>query len=117
MAKRRMISLEIVDTDRFLAMPVTSRCLYYDMLIRADDDGFVSSPKKIQRMVGCSDDDLVILMQKGFIIPFESGVCVITDWTVQNKIRRDRYTPTIYQIELKQLQNMSGRYFLAAGKN
>lgn len=116
MAKRRMISLDIVDTDRFLSMPITSRCLYYDLLIRADDDGFVGSPRKIQRMIGSSDDDFAILIAKGFIIPFHTGVCVITDWKNQNRIRTDRYAPTIYQSELRQLHLTFGKYFLAPGK-
>ncbi|SFL43968.1 hypothetical protein [Pelosinus propionicus] len=117
MAKRRMISLEIVDTDLFLSMPITSRCLYYDLLIRADDDGFVGSPRKIQRMIGCSEDDFAILINKKFIIPFRSGICVITDWRLQNRIRSDRYTPTVYQTELQQLQLSNGRYLSLTGSN
>lgn len=117
MAKRRMISIEVVDTDLFLSMPITSRCLYYDLVIRADDDGFVGSPRKIQRMIGCSEDDFSILIAKGFIIPFESGVCVITDWAVQNRIRKDRYTPTLYQGEFQRLQQRCGKYLLYREKN
>ena len=114
MAKRRMISLDIVDTDRFLSMPISTRCLYYDLLLRADDDGFVAAPRKIQRMVGATDDDFSILAAKGLIIPFQSGVCVITDWRAQNVIRRDRHTPTMYQLELRQLceQRGTGQYVL-----
>jgi len=112
MAKRRMISLDVVDTDLFLSMPISSRCLYYDLLVRADDDGFVGAPRKIQRMTGATEDDLAILFAKGFAIPFQSGVCVLTDWRIQNKIRRDRYTPTMYQTELNQLTQTRGRYLL-----
>ena len=104
MAERRMVSKKIVDTDLFLDMPATSRLLYYDLLIRADDDGFVGSPKKITKMVGASDDDLRILTAKGFIIPFESGVCVIKDWRIHNYIKSDRYQPTQYLAEKSQLQ-------------
>lgn len=96
MAQRRMISLKIIDTDLFLDMPLTARYLYLEFCTRADDDGFISSPKKILRMVGCSDDDFKILMAKQFIIPFESGVCVIKHWKIHNYIRSDRYTETIY---------------------
>ncbi|WP_053985024.1 hypothetical protein [Niameybacter massiliensis] len=96
MAQRRMISLKITDTDMFLDMPLTARYLYLEFCTRADDDGFISSPKKILRMVGCSDDDFKILMAKQFIFPFESGVCVIKHWKIHNYIRSDRYTETIY---------------------
>lgn len=112
MAKRRMISLDVVDTDLFLSMPITSRCLYYDLLVRADDDGFVGSPRKIQRMIGSSDDDFSILIAKGFIIPFQSGICVITEWRRHNRIRADRYIPTLYQVEIRALEESNGRYLL-----
>ena len=63
----------------FLDMPISSRLLYYELSIRADDDGFhIFTLKKITRMVGCSEDDLKMLIMKQFIIPFTSGVCVIT---------------------------------------
>ena len=113
MAKRRMISLDIVDTDLFLAMPISTRCLYYDLLIRADDDGFIGSPRKIQRMVGATEDDFHLLTAKGFIIPFRSGVCIITDWRLHNRIRADRYTPTVHQPELRQLTQRDNRYFIS----
>lgn len=112
MANRRMFSLKIIDTDLFLDMPMSARLLYYDLSMRADDDGFVASPKKIQRMVGVSDDDFKLLMAKQFIIPFESGVCVIKHWRIHNYIRPDRYTETIYKDEKEQLAEKNGQYDL-----
>lgn len=103
MAQRRMISPKVVDTDAFLEMPISARCLYYDFNIRADDDGFVSSPKKIIEMVGASEDDFNLLVVKKFIISFESKVCVIRHWLIHNLIRKDRYNPTIYQKEKNDL--------------
>jgi hypothetical protein len=105
-----MFSLKIVDTDLFLDMPMTTRLLYYDLNMRADDDGFVASPKKIQKMVGCSDDDLKLLIAKNFIIPFESGICVIKHWRVHNYIRNDRYAKTIYNEEKQQLVENNNVY-------
>lgn len=110
MAQRRMFSLKIIDTDLFLDMPISARLLYYDLSMRADDDGFVSSPKKIQRMIGCSDDDFKLLIAKQFIIPFESGVCVIKHWRIHNYIRSDRYTETIYKDEKQELIEDNGQY-------
>ena len=111
MARRRMISLDVIDTDLFIDMPVTSRLLYYELCIRADDDGFVGSPKKIQSIVKCSDDDFKVLITKNFIIPFENGVIVIRDWKVHNYIPKDRYKPTIYQKEMKLLDiDCNGSY-------
>lgn len=104
MAERRMFSKKIIDTDSFLDMPVSTRLLYYDLSMRADDDGFIASPKKITRMVGCSEDDLKLLIAKQFIIPFESGICVIKDWRIHNYIRNDRYHPTQYNEEKSKLK-------------
>lgn len=102
MAKRRMFSTDVIDTDSFLDMPSSSKCLYYDLGMRADDDGFVS-PKKVIRVTGASADDLKVLIVKKFIIPFESGVIVIRDWKMNNYIQKDRYTETIYKDEKKLL--------------
>lgn len=99
MAERRMIARKIIDTDIFLDMPITTRLLYYELNWRADDDGFVSSPKKILRSAGCSDDDLRILITKQFVIPFESGIVLIRDWKIHNYIRMDRYNETVYRDE------------------
>lgn len=103
MAARRMFAKVIVDSDLFIDMPVTSRLLYYDLGMRADDDGFVNAPKKIMRMIGASQDDLKILVQRGFIIPFDSGVIVISHWRVHNYLRKDTYNETQYAAEKSQL--------------
>ena len=94
-----MFAKTIIDSDAFLDMPVTARLLYYDLSMRADDDGFVNSPKKIMRMIGASPDDLSILGLRKFIIPFESGVVVIKHWKIHNYIRKDTYNETKYKEE------------------
>ena len=98
-----MFSLEVVDTDAFLDLPASSQNLYFHLGMRADDDGFVSSPKKITTLVNCSADDLKLLVAKGFIIPFDSGVCVIRDWRTNNYLRPDRYHETRHLAEKRQL--------------
>ncbi len=96
MAERRMFAKTIIDSDAFLDMPITSRLLYYDLGMRADDDGFVNSPKKIMRMIGSSMDDMNVLIAKKFVIPFENGVVVIKHWKINNYIQSDRYNATKY---------------------
>ena len=103
MAERRMFAKTIIDSDAFLDMPLSTQTLYFHLSMRADDDGFINNPKKIQRMVGCSDDDLKLLCAKNFIIPFESGVVVIKHWRIHNYIQKDRYKPTVYAEEKAQL--------------
>ena len=99
MAHRRMFSLAIVDTDRFLEMPSSTQALYFHLGMRADDDGFVAAPKSIAAICNCSVDDIRLLAAKGFVKAFETGVLVITDWKENNKIRKDRYTPTKFTHE------------------
>lgn len=108
MAERRMFAKSIVDSDIFLDMPLSTQCLYFHFGMRADDDGFLNNPKKILRMIGCSEDELKMLIAKGFIIPFPSGVVVLTHWKMHNYIRSDRYKPTIYVAEKALLQIVSG---------
>lgn len=103
MAQRRMFSLQIVDTDAFLDMPQSSQLLYFHLAMRADDDGFVSNPKKIARTTGANDDDFKVLLTKRFLLSFDSGVVVIKHWRIHNYIQKDRYSETKYTEELSHL--------------
>lgn len=109
MAERRMISIGLVDDDRFLDMSQGAQLLYFHLSLRADDDGFVT-PKKVMRLVGSSQKDLDALIHEGFLLSFDSGVVVIAHWRVNNTIRKDRYTPTVYQKELSELTVNNGVY-------
>jgi hypothetical protein len=99
MADRRMFTKQIIDSDAFLEMSSSAQALYFHLGMRADDEGFVNNPKKIQRMIGAAEDDLKILMAKRFIIGFESGIIVIKHWKMHNYIQNDRFKPTVYQAE------------------
>lgn len=113
MAEKRMFSRAVIDSDTFIDMPISARLLYYDLGMRADDDGFVNSPKKITRMIGASQDDLKILIQKRFIIPFESGVIVIRHWRVHNYIPKDRYHETTFREEMESLIIKDNREYVS----
>ena len=106
-----MFAKTIVDSDAFLDMPMSARLLYYDLGMRADDDGFINSPKKIMRMIGASNDDVNILIARKFVIPFDSGVVVIKHWRINNYLRNDRYTETKYLEEKSNLEvDKNGSY-------
>ena len=111
MAERRMFAKTIIDSDAFLDMPLSTQSLYFHLSMRADDDGFINNPKKIQRMVGCGDDDLKLLMAKRFILVFDSGVIVIKHWKIHNYIRNDRYKPTLYQEEKAELAEKNSKAY------
>lgn len=103
MAEKRMFSKTIIDSDAFLDMPLSTQALYFHLSMRADDDGFLNNARKIQRIVGGSDDDLKLLLMKKFIISFDGGIIVIKHWRMHNYLRKDRYTPTVYQDEFSML--------------
>ncbi|KXU13355.1 Phage replication initiation protein [Streptococcus oralis] len=104
MAQRRMFSKKITETDRFLEMPLSSQALYFHLNMGADDEGFIDKAKTIQRTIGASDDDMKLLIAKGFLIPFDSGVVVIRHWRIHNYIRSDRFQSTLHQDEKTQLE-------------
>ena len=106
-----MFTKKIVDSDAFLDMPLSTQSLYFHLSMRADDDGFINNPKKIQRMIGSSDDDLKLLIAKNFIIPFESGIVVIKHWKIHNYIRNDRYKETVYQEEKSLLETKENKAY------
>ena len=118
MARRRMFSLDIVDSDQFTDLPATARLLYYELGVRADDDGFVGNPRKITKFAECSEEDIETLEDNGFIYMFDSGVLAIRYWTVNNQLRNDRYHGTYYVEEKKKLsKNMDNKtyYFIDDG--
>lgn len=113
MAEKRMFSKQITDSDAFLDMPLSTQALYFHLGMSADDDGFINSPKRIQRLINCSDDDFNLLIAKKFLIPFESGVVVVKHWKINNYIRSDRYKETAYTEEKSMLTlNKNGSYSL-----
>ena len=103
MARRRMFNIEFVSQDDFLEMPCSAQALYFHLGMRADDDGIVSSPLQIKKIVSCSDDDFKILFAKGYLIPYENKFIVIKHWHIHNKIRKDRYIKSIHEDVRKSL--------------
>ena len=98
MASRRMFSQRIINSARFLRMPISARLLYYDLGMRADDDGVVEA-YNVVKLCGCTEDDLKVLYAKGFIqiLDNEELIAYITDWTEHNTIRADRKIDSIYK--------------------
>lgn len=113
MADKRMMSKSVIDTDMFLDMPASTQCLYFHMLLMADDDGFLKNAKTIMRTVGASPDDIKLLIAKQYLIPFDTGIMAIKHWRIHNYIKKDRYKPTDCE-EIKLLEvNEKGEYVLA----
>ena len=110
MAERRMFSKPLTSSDLFLEMPKDAQLLYFHLALDADDDGFINSPNKIIRCVGCQKSDMEVLIKKGYLKLFESGIAVIVHWKIHNYIQKDRYKETIYQKEKQQLVLYGKKY-------
>lgn len=104
MAEKRMFAMKIIDSDAYLNMPHSAQNLYFHLAMRADDDGFTDSPRKIMRAINANEDDLKLLLAKGFLLQFENSIIVIRHWWVHNYIKKDRYKPTIYEEAKRQLE-------------
>lgn len=102
MASKRMFDKAIIDTDRFMDLSMSAKALYFLLGMEADDEGFVSY-KKVMRIHGGNEDDIKILIAKGFLIGFPSGVVVITDWNTNNYLDKNRKRPTEYVKEREML--------------
>lgn len=97
MATRRMFSKRIINSARFLKMPISTQALYFHLGLHADDDGVVEAYYVIKQ-IGCSEDDLRVLASKGFIqVLNDDLVAYITDWNENNYIRADRKIDSIYK--------------------
>lgn len=99
-----MFSRSVIGAARFLRMPSTSRLLYYDLGMQADDDGVVEA-FSVMRTTGATDDDLRVLVSKGFVTVMNDDLVThITDWSRNNYIQKDRYRPSAYRELLVQLK-------------
>ena len=110
MALKRMFSKLVISTDDFVDMPANSKVLYFYLMSEADDDGFVSNPRSIMRVIGASNDDMKILIAKQYVISFDSGLIVIKHWKIHNTIRKDTYKPTQHRLEKAMLSLEDGVY-------
>ena len=99
-----MLSSKIVCSDPFLEMPFSAQALYIQLVMEADDDGFLNKAKKIVKSIGASEEDLNILINKRFVLALPNSVVVIKHWRMNNQIRKDRYTATQYQDEFNLLE-------------
>lgn len=102
MAQKRMFDRAIIDTDKFMDLSMTAKAMYFLLGMEADDEGFVSY-KKVLRVHGGNEDDVKLLIAKGFLILFPSGVVVVTDWNSNNWLDSRRLRSTEYKNERSML--------------
>ena len=101
MAKRRMLSIDFCESDRFYMLSPVSRMLYVHFVLNADDDGFVDKWRTIMRCARIERKFYLPLVEGGYVIEINEGLILITDWHRHNTIRADRYIATSYAKELR----------------
>ena len=111
MANRRMFSKDVLMIDDFLDLPPTTKVLYFFLNLEADDDGFVANPRTIMRFIGSTKDDMKLLVEGNYVLLFDTGVVVITDWTEHNSIRKDRKKATRFVEEMQQIALVEGNKY------
>ena len=112
MAKRRMLSIDIVESDEVCLLRASAQMLYLHLNMNADDDGIVDKWKTILRYLRAKREHLDELINAGFIIELDSGALLISDWLLHNRIRQDRYVESRHNIELDTVRLLpTGRYF------
>lgn len=104
MAERRMFTKKVTDDDNFMSLSSSAQALYLHLSMSADDDGFSNQVSVSMFKAHASVQDLQALLEKRYIYQFENGVIVIKHWRMANALRKDRYTPTAFQKELKRLE-------------
>lgn len=114
---RTMFSSAVLRDDRFLSLSASAQMLYIQLSLDADDDGFVGNPQSVIRICGCSDADFSALVERRYILTFDSGICVIKHWRMNNTIRADRYRPTNYTDEWEQIEMKGNKAYTEVKKH
>ena len=94
-----MFSLDVISSNKFIMLHKNAQCLYYTLGMNTDDEGFVANPLLLIRGYGFENCDLKALIESGFVIPFKSGVLVITHFHQNNTLRKERLKKTQFQEE------------------
>ena len=103
MAEKRMFSSLIVESDAFLDMSFAAQVLYFQLSMDADGEGFHNAPKRFARLLGIPESALQELIDKRFLLLFDSGIVVVKHWHINNYVRPDRTVPTLHQEERARL--------------
>ena len=104
MADKRMLSKKITDHDNFISLSASAQALYMHLCMSADDDGFCNQVSLCMFKAHAGTQDLEALVDRHYLMKFDSGVILIKHWRMMNALRKDRYTPTAYQEEAAQIR-------------
>jgi hypothetical protein len=110
-----MFTKRVTDDDHFMGLSASAQALYLHLMMAADDDGFCNQVAVCMFKAHASTSDLEALLANRYLYQFENGVIVIKHWRMANALRKDRYTPTVFQEELARLElKENGSYTMVA---
>ena len=107
MGERRMLSRKITDHDNFISLSASAQSLYMHLVLSADDEGFCNQVSLAMFKAHAGTQDLEALIDKHYLMKFDSGVLLIKHWKINNSIRKDRFTPSNYLDEKSQIVEKS----------
>lgn len=101
-----MFSKDITSSDAFLSMSHQSQVLYFQLVMSADNRGYINNARAIISMFdGISTDNLKELIAKKFILDRGNGLYLIKHWYIHNDI------PTYMAEESNYIEDLSSLYF------
>ena len=97
MKDRRMIAESDIGSTKFIKNSLGAQALYMHLIVKADDDGFVSNALPVARMIGASQNEVDELVNNGYLLDMGDDVHVVKHWLINNTLRKETYKPTEYQ--------------------
>lgn len=118
MAQRRMIGQVVHGSGQFKRLSPAAQALFFQLWMAADDDGFVSDPENIvASLKRITSKHYQELIKSRYVLSFKNGVCCLKHFLMLNKIKKDRYIPTVYAKELESLVISPSREYLLKDEN
>lgn len=112
-----MFAKTIVESDAFLSQSIKAQCLYYQINMKADDDGFLNNALTICKSLGFTKKVLDELIDNKFLLYLGEGITVVKHWLINNRIQKDRYHQTVYQDKYKLLSIREDKAYTLLSKN
>ena len=70
------MEVKSIDTDKFHNMPVSTRCLYFELFHAADENHICRIVGTVLRRGNYAQDDLVFLIERGFATVVQEGIAL-----------------------------------------
>lgn len=112
MADRRCFNKSVVRSNEFLDMPVSARCLYYELGMETDNRGYINASNRLLLYLGATPDDLKILIAKRFLLVRDNGRLLLQKhFRKNNPIFMGRYKETEFLSDFEKVYiNENGDY-------